>query len=98
MAMTPEVQSWLMFCFTIQPGQFVGVVGPTGIGKIDSIASLIPRFYNPTAGRVLIDGADIADLEAVATLRTQFGYVLQETVLFRGRSRREYSLRTSRCG
>jgi ABC-type multidrug transport system fused ATPase/permease subunit len=69
-------------CFTIEPGQFVGVVGPTGSGK-STVLSLIPRFYDPTAGRVLIDGADVAGLK-LAGLRTQFGFVLQETVLFRG--------------
>ena len=41
--------------FSIAPGQFVGVVGPTGSGK-STIVSLIPRFYDPTAGRILIDG------------------------------------------
>ena len=44
--------------FTIKPGQVVGVVGPTGGGK-STVVSLIPRFYDPTAGRVLIDGRDI---------------------------------------
>ncbi len=68
--------------FTIEPGQFVGLVGPTGAGK-STVLSLLPRFYDPTAGRILIDGMDIAACKLCA-LRAQFGFVLQETVLFRG--------------
>ena len=68
--------------FRIEPGQFVGIVGPTGSGK-STIISLIPRFYDPTAGRVLIDGVDIRDYQ-LQGLRQQFGFVLQDTVLFRG--------------
>ena len=68
--------------FTISPGQIVGVVGPTGSGK-STVVSLIPRFYDPLNGRVLIDGVDIATIK-VAALRNQIGFVLQETVLFRG--------------
>ena len=60
----------------------VGVVGPTGSGK-STVLSLIPRFYDPTAGRVLIDGTDVATYK-LAALRAQVGFVLQETVLFRG--------------
>jgi len=69
-------------CFRIEPGQFVGIVGPTGSGK-STIISLIPRFYDPTAGRVLIDGVDVRDYQ-LQGLRQQFGFVLQDTVLFRG--------------
>jgi subfamily B ATP-binding cassette protein MsbA len=68
--------------FHIKPGQFVGVVGPTGSGK-STVVSLIPRFYDPTAGRVLIDGRDVRDYK-LQGLREQIGYVLQDTVLFRG--------------
>jgi len=68
--------------FTIKPGQVVGIVGPTGGGK-STVVSLIPRFYDPTAGRVLIDGADIRDWKLVS-LRREVGFVLQETVLFSG--------------
>jgi len=68
--------------FHIAPGQLVGVVGPTGSGK-STVISLIPRFYDPSGGRVLIDGRDIRDLK-LAPLRDQIGYVLQDTVLFRG--------------
>ncbi|MBZ5859544.1 ABC transporter ATP-binding protein [Flavihumibacter profundi] len=69
-------------CLTIQPGQRVGICGPTGGGK-STIASLIPRFYDPTAGRVLIDGIDIRDYN-LDGLRNQIGFVLQDTVLFYG--------------
>ena len=68
--------------FTIKPGQVVGIVGPTGSGK-STVVSLVPRFYDPTGGRVLIDGVDIATMK-LAALRSQIGFVLQETVLFRG--------------
>ena len=68
--------------FRIEPGQFIGVVGPTGAGK-STIVSLIPRFYDPQSGTIRIEGRDIADYNLTA-LRHQIGYVLQETVLFRG--------------
>jgi len=59
----------------------VGVVGPTGSGK-STIISLLPRFYDPTAGKITIDGVDIRDYK-LQGLRRQFGFVLQDTVLFR---------------
>jgi len=68
--------------FKIDAGQVVGIVGPTGSGK-STILSLLPRFYEPNAGRILIDGKDVATFK-LAALRTQVGFVLQETVLFRG--------------
>jgi len=68
--------------FKIESGKFVGVVGPTGAGK-STIVSLIPRFYDVQSGSIKIDGRDIADYKLMA-LRHQIGYVLQETVLFRG--------------
>ena len=68
--------------FHIKAGQLVGVVGPTGGGK-STIVSLIPRFYDPTAGTVKIDGSDIREYKFKG-LRDQIGYVLQETVLFAG--------------
>lgn len=68
--------------FSISPGQFVGIVGATGSGK-STIAGLIPRFYDPTAGRILIDDFDAQDL-TVRGIRRHIGFVLQDTVLFRG--------------
>ena len=68
--------------FTIEPGQVVGIVGPTGSGK-STVLSLIPRFYDASGGRVLIDDRDVTGFK-LAALRAQIGFVLQETVLFRG--------------
>jgi ABC-type multidrug transport system fused ATPase/permease subunit len=81
-AYTPEVPVLQDVTFSIAPGQFVGVVGGTGSGK-STIVSLIPRFYDPTAGRILIDGTD-SRAYTLRGLRRQIGFVLQETVLFRG--------------
>jgi subfamily B ATP-binding cassette protein MsbA len=67
---------------TVAPGQFVGIVGPTGGGK-STIVSMLPRFYDPSGGRVLIDGVDLRDF-TLQGLRGQIGFVLQDTVLFRG--------------
>jgi len=68
--------------FRVEPGQFVGVVGPTGSGK-STVISMIPRFYDPVRGKVLIDGVDVRDYQ-LQGLRRNFGFVLQDTVLFRG--------------
>jgi ATP-binding cassette subfamily B protein len=66
--------------FEVQPGQCVAVVGPTGAGK-SALLSLIPRFYDPSKGRLLIDGVDIRDLE-LAAARRNVGLVFQESFLF----------------
>ena len=66
--------------FTAQPGQIVALLGPTGAGK-STIVNLIPRFYDVSAGRILIDGRDVRDLR-LADLRAEIGAVLQETFLF----------------
>ena len=63
-----------------QPGQVVALLGATGSGK-SSILNLIPRFYDPTAGRITIDGHDLSRV-TLASLREQIGIVLQETTLF----------------
>ncbi len=68
--------------FEVQPGQTVALLGATGSGKT-TIINLIPRFYDPTEGRVLIDGYDIRDV-TLQSLRSQIGIVLQETTLFSG--------------
>ena len=67
-------------CFEVQPGQCVAVVGPTGAGK-SALLSLIPRFYDPSKGRVLIDGVDMRKLELGAA-RRNVGLVFQESFLF----------------
>jgi ATP-binding cassette subfamily B protein len=66
----------------IEPGQMVALVGPTGVGKT-TMANLIPRFYDPTAGRVLIDGRDIRKV-TVSSLRRNISMVLQDVFLFNG--------------
>ena len=64
----------------IQAGEMVAIVGSSGSGKT-TLANLLPRFYDPTAGRVLIDGIDIQSF-TLASLRAQIGIVSQEVVLF----------------
>jgi ATP-binding cassette subfamily B protein len=66
----------------IPPGMTVALVGATGAGK-STMAKLIARFYDPTAGRVLVDGHDLRDI-ASASLRSQMGIVPQEAFLFSG--------------
>jgi subfamily B ATP-binding cassette protein MsbA len=68
--------------FTVKPGQLVGIVGPTGSGK-STVVSLIPRFYDADSGSIKIDGVDIRDYK-LHGLRSHIGFVLQDTVLFRG--------------
>jgi ATP-binding cassette subfamily B protein len=63
-----------------EPGQMIALLGATGSGK-SSIINLIPRFYDPTAGRILIDGQAIREV-TVNSLREQIGIVLQDTTLF----------------
>jgi subfamily B ATP-binding cassette protein MsbA len=66
----------------VEPGQVAALVGPTGAGKT-TIINLIPRFYDPDAGTVKIDGADVK-LFQQESLRQQISFVLQETLLFHG--------------
>ena len=66
--------------FRVPPGQVVGIVGPSGSGK-STLAKLIQRLYVPEAGRVLVDGIDLAMVDP-AWLRRQLGVVLQEDMLF----------------
>jgi subfamily B ATP-binding cassette protein MsbA len=65
---------------TIQPGQTVALVGPSGAGKT-TLANLVPRFYHPTQGRVLLDGHDLETL-TLASLRANIALVSQDVVLF----------------
>ena len=67
--------------FKVEAGQVVGIVGPSGSGKT-TIVSLIPRFYDPTSGQVVVEGADIRRYR-LKSLRDQMSFVLQDTVLFR---------------
>jgi ATP-binding cassette subfamily B protein len=68
--------------FQAQPGQTVALLGATGSGKT-TIINLLPRFYDVSEGRVLIDGKDVRDV-TIESLRAQIGIVLQETTLFTG--------------
>jgi len=67
--------------FHVEPGQVAALVGPSGTGKT-TVISLIPRFYDPTAGHVRIDGRDTREF-TLKSLREQMSFVLQETLLFR---------------
>ena len=77
-----------------RPGQTVALVGATGAGK-STFAKLVARFYDPTDGRVLVDGVDLRHVRA-ASLRSQMGIVPQEAFLFSGTMRREHRLRAAR--
>jgi ATP-binding cassette subfamily B protein len=67
-------------CFEIAPGALTALVGPSGAGKT-TITYLLPRLYDPTAGRITLDGIDLRDI-ALDSLAQQFGIVSQETYLF----------------
>lgn len=66
--------------FEAEPGQIIGIFGMTGAGK-STLLSLIPRFYDPAAGRILADGRDLRDLD-LDGFRRQIGIVYQESFLF----------------
>ncbi|HGJ64250.1 TPA: ABC transporter ATP-binding protein [bacterium] len=68
------------FTLEVKPGESVAILGATGSGK-STLINLIPRFYDPTSGKITIDGIDIRDV-TIESLRQQIGIVLQETFLF----------------
>lgn len=68
--------------FTVEPGELIGLVGPSGAGKT-TVTNLLVRFYDVTAGRILIDGVDLRELD-IGHFRRQVGMVLQDPHLFHG--------------
>lgn len=76
----PEVNVLSDISFTVEPGQTLGILGETGSGK-STLMNLIARFYDPTSGRVLIDGRDVRHWSA-QTLRNQITIVTQDLFLF----------------
>jgi ATP-binding cassette subfamily B protein len=68
--------------FTANPGETIALLGATGSGKT-TIINLLPRFYDPSEGRITIDGHDLRDVK-LESLRSKIGIVLQETTLFSG--------------
>lgn len=66
----------------IQPGEYVALVGPSGAGKT-TFCSLIPRFYDVTGGKVMLDGTDVRDID-LSSLRKNIGIVQQDVYLFAG--------------
>lgn len=68
--------------FAVQRGQILALVGPSGAGK-STLVDLLPRFYDPTQGRILLDGVDLREFQ-VKSLRRLMGIVTQETILFHG--------------
>lgn len=68
--------------FTVEPGESIALVGPTGAGK-STIVNLISRFYNVDSGTISIDGQDISKVK-IASLRSQMGVMMQDSVIFSG--------------
>jgi len=68
--------------FLIHPGEMIALVGPSGAGKT-TLVNLLPRFYDPQGGQILIDGVDVRDV-SLRSLRRQIGIVPQENTLFSG--------------
>ena len=83
----PEVLEGVSF--RVAPGELVAIAGTSGAGKT-TLLNLVPRFFDPTAGRILIDGQDLREV-TLDSLRGQIGMVLQETYLFNASIRENLS-------
>jgi len=79
--------------FTVEPGEMIGLVGQTGSGK-STLVSLVCRFYEPTRGRITLDGTDLCDIR-LKSLRSNIGMVLQESFLFAGTIRENIAYETA---
>jgi len=77
---SPEQRILENINFTINPGETVAIIGPTGAGKT-SLVHLLPRFYDPDTGKILLDGFDIKKVK-IKSLRGQIGILMQNTFLF----------------
>ena len=78
----PQVSVLNDLSFAVAPGEMVAVVGPSGAGK-STLFDLMQRFYDPTAGRIMLDGIDLRDLK-LSDVRERVGFVPQDSVLFAG--------------
>lgn len=76
--------------FKLSPGQILGIVGPQGAGKT-TLLSLLPRLYDVTSGRILLDGTDIREIK-IEELRSRISYMPQEPILFAGTIRENIAL------
>lgn len=81
--------------FTIQKGEVIAIVGPSGAGK-STLVDLVPRFYDPTSGSILIDGVDLRTVE-LKSLRENIGIVTQETILFNDTVRNNIAYGLEEC-
>ena len=82
--------------FEAKPGERIALLGATGSGK-STIINLLPRFYDPTEGKIIVDGHDLRDIK-IESLRKQIGIVLQETTLFSGTVRENIAFGRSDAG
>ncbi len=81
-AYKPGEQVFSGISFKVSPGETIALVGPTGAGKT-TIINLLARFYQPSSGKITVDGYDLAEV-SLPSYRSQLGIVLQDTLIFSG--------------